>query len=142
LCTVFLTHAVFSGLAKIWACTGLGKYTVHCLSVRKIWSSSTVVTETHAAQQMAHIQLRTSTCWQPTALQLWDSEPPPSGPVQKDSPYSALSLSCDVMLSVLATHTVYCSTQVSANQPTESNMQLSSMLPQHCCTWISVLHAS
>jgi len=42
------------------------------------------------------------------------------------------------MLSVLATHTVYCSTQVSANQSTESNVQL----PQHCCKWISVLHAS
>jgi hypothetical protein len=62
---------VFFGLAKIWACTGLGKYTVHCLSLQKIWSSSTVVSETHAAQQMAHIQLRTSICWQPSALRLW-----------------------------------------------------------------------
>jgi len=87
---------------------------------------------------MAHIQLRTSNV---DSLLLRDSESPPSGPVWKVSPQSALSLSCNVMLSALATHTIYCSTQVSANQPTQSNKQLSSTLPQHCCKWISVLHA-
>jgi len=46
------------------------------------------------------------------------------------------------MLFVPATHMVYCSTQVSGNQPTESNLQLSSTMPQHCCKWILVLHAS
>lgn len=62
---------MFSGLAKIWACPGLDKYTVHCLFLQKIWSQSTYVFETHAGQQMAHIQLRTSACWEHSALRLW-----------------------------------------------------------------------